>query len=127
MAPKVGIEVAGANGALVREAALIDTGADESAFPSGFMATFGIEASQCREEEFDTAGGSAKQYRHDEHLNVIILGHHFELPAVFCDVPACVLGRDDFLSKVHFRLDQPNHRFALKLRHEFRRPIRRKP
>jgi predicted aspartyl protease len=103
----VGIELLGLAGRRIVDAALIDTGADASAFPIHWMRRLGIRKMDCKQHLFITAGGEAKQWQYPKTLTGVVLGKTIELEGVFVDTPVALLGRNDFMT--HFELTFDHH------------------
>lgn len=112
----IDITLRGPRGDVVQDGALIDSGADASAFPEHWMKRLGIRKSDCRRSSFESAGGQHVQwhYRGDE-LPAMILGHELRLKAVFVDTPVALLGRQDFFDYFAVRFDQRNERVTLQV------------
>ncbi len=110
----VDIQLRGPSGRIVFDGALIDSGADASAFPVHWMERLGIRKRDCRRSTFESAGGQGVQwtYRGDV-LPANILGHELDLKAVFADTPVALLGRQDFFEHFAVRFDQRNERVTL--------------
>jgi hypothetical protein len=102
----VPVELRGPNGAVIRDSGLVDSGADSSGFPLWIMKSFEIRKRDCREEEFETAGGPAKQWIWDDGIDATILGRRLKLHGVFCDTPVLLLGREDFFARFKVRFDE---------------------
>lgn len=98
----VGLELLGLDGRRVVDAALIDTGADSSAFPIHWMKRLGIRKMDCTKRTFTTAGGTGCQWQYPNRLVGVVLEKTIELEAVFVDSPVALLGRNDFMT--HFEL-----------------------
>jgi predicted aspartyl protease len=110
----VPIEVTGPNGKKITDSALIDTGADTSAFPLHWMRRLGVLKKNCDEQEFLTAGGCANQWNYEPGLDAVIVGRRIKLTAVFVDTPVALLGREDFMAEFEVWFDQRGSRYALR-------------
>ncbi len=110
----MGLELIGPTGLRVTDAALVDTGADVSAFPVSWMRRLKIFKKDCRRETIETAAGLGTQWRYEDGVDAIILGRRITLQATFADTPVALLGREDFL--MHFRVsfDQRACRFTIR-------------
>lgn len=102
----VDLELFAPNGATLRDAALIDTGADASAFPIHWLNRLEIRKKDCRRRTVATACGPGVQWRYPERMRAKILGHDVELEAVFVDAPVALLGRADFMEYFEITFDQ---------------------
>jgi hypothetical protein len=107
------LEIVAPNGRRLTDAALVDTGADTSAFPLHWMRRLGIYKKDCRKRQFDTAGGCADQWSFADGVEAIILGQRVTLRAVFVDAPVALLGRDDFLASFRVNFDQRAQLFTV--------------
>ena len=114
LAPIVDIELRGPGGRVVRDAALIDSGADASAFPVHWMRRLGIRKGDCRRSRFETAGGQGIQWTYNKDIVATIVGHELPLKAVFVDAPVALLGRQDFFAHFAVAFDQRNERLTLR-------------
>jgi hypothetical protein len=102
----VDLELIAPNGVTLHDAALIDTGADASAFPLYWLNRLQLRKKDCRRRAFSTAGGSAYQWRYPERMRATIMGHEVELDAVFVNTPVALLGRADFMEYFEVTFDQ---------------------
>jgi predicted aspartyl protease len=107
------IRLYGVGGAVVEDSALIDTGADSSAFPLSMMSRLGIQEADCDPGTFESAGGEAKKWTYRRSLNAQIAGQEIELKAVFCNTPVSLLGREDFLGRFRVGFDQRKSRYRI--------------
>jgi hypothetical protein len=107
------LEIIGLDGRRHSDSALIDTGADSSAFPLFWMKLLGIRKKDCRKQDFTSAGGTADQWNFRDGLTAIILGQQVQLVANFVDTPIALLGREDFLVRFRVRFDQSRQRFTI--------------
>jgi predicted aspartyl protease len=110
----VDLEVIAPTGHRLVDAALVDTGADCSAFPLHWMRRLGIRKKDCLVRTFETAGGPAKQWRFRDGLQAVILGRRIGLEACFVDTPVALLGREDFLAHFRVSFDQRQCRFTIR-------------
>jgi hypothetical protein len=95
---------------------LVDSGADYSVFPAPWAGPLGIDLASCREEDSQTAGGTAKQYLHSQKLTAEIqaMSERVELVAAFSDVlPIALLGRQDFFAAFKVSFDERAQTFRL--------------
>jgi hypothetical protein len=109
----VELELIGAGGQRVSDAALIDTGADKSAFPRSWMKRLGVDRKACDSHPFDSAMGTGSQLRYPDGLRAIAFGREIQLQANFVNTPVALLGREDFLNEFEVRFDQRNSRFMV--------------
>lgn len=114
LAPLIDIEVVAPDGRLWQDSALIDTGADTSAFPEHWLKRLGILKKDCEFRRFTTAGGIGKQWRHPDRLQANIAGRQLLLEACFVNTPVVLLGREDFLMHFEVAFDQRNSRFRIR-------------
>jgi hypothetical protein len=103
----------GPDGRRVLDAALIDTGADKSAFPRSWMKRLGIDKGACDSHPFDSATGKGSQLRYRDGLRAIAFGREIQLQGNFVNTPVALLGREDFLNEFEVRFDQRNSRFLV--------------
>jgi hypothetical protein len=104
LGPLVDFTAVGPNGIRLHDAALIDTGAQASAFPLHFMDRLGIRRQDCRAQIIETAGGRSTSYVGPT-VKVSMLGDSFDLQPVFADTPICLFGRGDVLQRYRVTVD----------------------
>lgn len=115
--PAIGIRVRGLDGTWQPETlALVDSGADVSAFPATWASSLGVtlDPSCCEEKEAMTAAGPTVIWAYKPGLQVAVEGVAHLLKADFCsglDVP--LLGRRDFFDKYRISFDQRAKTFTL--------------
>ena len=114
LAPMIDIEVIGLDGTRWQDAALIDSGADRSAFPLHWLRRLKIRKTvDCHQRTFDGAGGRGRQWVYESGVRAVIEDREIRLAGCFVNSPVILLGREDFLCKFEVRLDQQNARYFL--------------
>jgi hypothetical protein len=109
------VEIIGLDGRRWRDGALVDSGADRSAFPLHWLRRLGIRRTvDCRKRTFDGAGGSGTQWLYEDGIQTLIEGRRIRLAGCFVDSPVILLGREDFLCHFEVRFDQRNSRYFLR-------------
>jgi hypothetical protein len=107
------VEIIGKDGNSVLDVALVDTGADVSAFPRHWRRRLGILHKECRRRSVVTASGTGFKLVYEPGVEAVILGRRLRLQATFLDTPVALLGREDFLNAFQVTFDQPAERFAI--------------
>ncbi len=129
LGPIIGFRLFGPDGSAIEDFALVDSGADHSAFPLWMMETFGISKTDCHEHKFPAAGCEGTSWSWQdadgEHLRARVRGRELPLRAVFTDTPIALLGRNDFLRRFKVKLNQRAQAFAIKPYYERPRRLRR--
>ena len=97
---------------VVRVLALVDTGADECALPSGFASVMGYELLKGESRSIMTGNGITTAYRHTLVLRIYDL--HLEDVSVdfLSGLTTPLLGVRSFLYKFTLKIDYPNREFA---------------
>jgi hypothetical protein len=98
---------------VIEDFALVDTGADSSAFPLWMMSRFGVAREDCEAVEFESAAGPGKQWIWSSPITAVILDRRLSLKPVFADTPTTLLGREDFLGEFKVSFDQRASSFTL--------------
>jgi hypothetical protein len=111
----IDVEVVSLDGRRWRDGALIDSGADRSAFPLHWLRRLGIRKTvDCHQRKFEGAGGPATQWHYEDGIDAVIAGRRMRLAGCFVNAPVILLGREDFLCHFEVRLDQRNSRYFLR-------------
>lgn len=84
--------------------ALVDSGADVSAFHVSVARQLGVDLDSCRTTTVGGVGGSLTAYACEVHLE--IEGHRFPIEARFVPMPIALLGRQDVFARFLFAFDQ---------------------
>lgn len=93
---------------------LVDSGADCSILPLEYMEPLGIEISECKKREINTAGGVSNSYTWKDGIRAVVFKRTLTLQAVFTETDVALLGRDDFFHAFQVSFNQRAKTFALK-------------
>lgn len=111
--PMVPIAVQGPK-AIVSDYGLADTGADTTSFPMAHMTDFGIERSDCDEEEITSAAGIGRQFIYPARLRAQVEDVQFEVIPAFMETPVILLGQEDFFTHFEVTFDHRAQKVTLR-------------
>lgn len=84
--------------------ALVDSGADVSAFQRSVAIQLGIDLARCRRSRMLGVGGITDAYRCD--IEIEVEGHRFPIEVSFVSEVVALLGRHDVFMRFVFAFDQ---------------------
>jgi hypothetical protein len=84
--------------------ALVDSGADASAFNIDIADDLGLDLNQCRQTEVRGVGGAGVAYACDVELEIV--GRRFPASVRFMPLLVSLLGRHDVFAQFRFAFDQ---------------------
>ncbi len=92
---------------------LIDTGADECAFPAGYAVVLGHDLSKGTTKTVGTGNGSTTAYSHTVKLEINGFQTDNALIDFMPNLNIPLLGVKSFLNKFLLEIDYPNQKFSL--------------
>jgi hypothetical protein len=111
--PLVPFAAVGPNGKAVHDAALIDTGAAFSVFPSAWMVRLGIDREESMMEVLETAAGTTSMWSGPP-VELTIVGESVPITPCFADVPIVLFSLSDALRGFEVTFDHPKMMFSLR-------------
>ena len=102
-------------GKTIKVLALIDTGADECAFPASFAPFLGHDLQAGRPKKIGTGNGITTAYGHTSRLEIAGFATQEVLIDFMPNLLTPLLGVRSFLSNFVLTVDYPNKTFSLKL------------
>jgi len=111
--PIVNIRVTGPGGSHT-DGALVDSGAEVTAFPEKWMPFLGINKTDCVPQYLDTADGDGKLWVCEKvMLDLTVVGVTFPVEAAFSGTSVALLGRDDLFARFRITFEHWDKRMRL--------------
>ena len=114
--PYLVLDVTGPNGITRRIIGIVDSGADRSCFPKGFITEFGYDPTGLTAQVMTQAGGTTTSYVATANCSAVVVDLEnttFSLAPTFVDGSYVLWGRTDFMNTFDITLLQSQNRFTV--------------
>ena len=114
--PYLFVNITGPNGISRSVLGIVDSGADQSCFPLGFITEFGYDLGDLTEQEMTQAGGTTKSYITSIECSAVVVdleSSPFVICPTFLDGQYVLWGRADFMNNFDLEFIQSQNRFVL--------------
>lgn len=114
--PYLIVDVTGPNGIAKRIFGIVDSGADNSCFPSALIAEFGYDRSDLIEEPMTQAGGTTVCWKAKTACTAVVPDFPsvpFSITPTFLEGSFVLWGRNDLMNTFDIQILQSQHKFVM--------------